>query len=144
MEKSKFKLAALPAFIHGKCPRCRRGDIFLNPVNGIYSREMNKVCPHCGSPYDIKSGYFYLAAIIKYTISVAEMAICAVTIHLLTGSRDLWLYFMGVVCLTIMLSPYNYRYSRIMLLHWLIPGMGYHPEMSKDKIDLPFIEPQSD
>jgi uncharacterized protein (DUF983 family) len=138
MEKSNFKLAALPAFIHGKCPRCRRGNIFVSTVKGTHSKEMNKICSHCGLTYDIKQGYSYLAVFMSFTMSLAEMVILATTIHILTESTDLWLYFMITVCIAILVSPFNFRYSKIVLLHWLMPGMRYDPEMGHDKTDQPF------
>jgi len=37
-----------------------------------------------------------------------------------------------IIGVGIVLSPFNFRYSRVILLHWLTPGLHYHPEMSRD------------
>jgi uncharacterized protein (DUF983 family) len=133
MENNNYKLAAWPAFVHGKCPRCRRGDIFVNSMYGFHGQAMNKTCPHCGLTYEIEPGYFYVAMLVSYAMNVAEMVTLAVAIHILTGSNNPWLYTAIILGLAVVLSPFNFRYSRIMLLHWLTPGLHYQPEMSKDK-----------
>jgi len=43
------------------------------------------------------------------------------------------LYVTIILGVAVILAPFNFRYSRVMLLHWLTPGLHYHPEMSEDK-----------
>ncbi|MDB5154688.1 MAG: hypothetical protein JWR54_3439 [Mucilaginibacter sp.] len=133
MENKIYKLAAWPAFVHGKCPRCRRGDIFVNRMYGFHGQVMNKTCPHCCLTYEIEPGYFYVAMLVSYAMNVAEMVTLAVVIHILTGSENPWLNIVIILGLAVVVSPFNFRYSRVMLLHWLTPGLHYHPEMSEEK-----------
>jgi uncharacterized protein (DUF983 family) len=122
-----------PAIIHAKCPRCRRGDMFATPMYGFKSQVMNKVCPHCGLDYEREPGYFYVAMLISYAMFAAEMITIAVAIHVLTGSNNPWVYVIVIIAIGVILAPFNFRYSRVMLLHWLTPGLHYHPELSGDK-----------
>jgi uncharacterized protein (DUF983 family) len=135
MENNNYKLAAWPAFVDAKCPRCRRGDIFANRMYGLQGQAMNKTCPHCNLTYEIEPGYFYVAMLISYAMNVAEIVTLAVAVYVLTGSDNPWHYILIILSFAVVLSPFNFRYSRVMLLHWLTPGLHYHPEMSKDKPD---------
>lgn len=134
MENNKYKLAGWPAFVHAKCPRCRRGDIFANPMYGFHGQVMNKTCSHCDLTFEIEPGYFYVAMLVSYAMNVAEMVTLCVALYVLTGSENPWIYSLIILGMALVLSPFNYRYSRVMLLHWLTPGLHYHPELSKDKL----------
>ncbi len=94
---------------------------------------MNKTCDHCGLTYEREPGYFYVSMLLSYAMFVAEMITLAVAIHVLTGSNNPWLYVSIIIGVGIILSPFNFRYSRVILLFWLTPGLHYHPEMSADK-----------
>lgn len=133
MNNQEIRLAQWPAIVHGKCPRCRRGNMFATPMYHLGSQVMNKTCPHCGMTFEREPGYFYVAMLVSYAMFVAEMVAMAVGIHTLTGSSDPWLYVGIILTVGVILSPFNFRYSRIILLHWLTPGLHYQPETSRDK-----------
>jgi uncharacterized protein (DUF983 family) len=133
MKDQKRPLPMWPAIIHAKCPQCRRGDMFATPMYGFKSQVMNKTCPHCGLTYEREPGYFYVAMLISYAMFVAEMITMAVAIHVLSGSNNPWVYVIVIIAVGVILAPFNFRYSRVMLLHWLTPGLHYHPELSGDK-----------
>jgi len=126
-------LPATPAFMHARCPRCRVGQMFTAAMYGIKPQGMNKTCPHCGLTFEREPGYFYVAMLISYAMFVAEMITLAVAISVLTGgSKNPWLYIGIILATGVILSPFNFRYSRVILLFWLTPGLHYHPEMSSD------------
>jgi uncharacterized protein (DUF983 family) len=134
MNNQENKLPMWPAIVHAKCPRCRRGDMFATPMYGFKSQQMNKTCPHCGLEFEREPGYFYVAMLVSYAMFVAEMITMAVALNVLTGSSNPWVYTAVILSVGVILSPFNFRYSRVMLLHWLTPGLHYHPEMSGDKV----------
>ncbi|GAC1300523.1 MAG: hypothetical protein NVSMB24_01310 [Mucilaginibacter sp.] len=133
MKEQEHALPIWPAIIHAKCPRCRRGDMFDTSMYSFKSQVMNKTCPHCGLTYEREPGYFYVAMLISYAMFVAEMITMAVAIHVLTGSNNPWVYVIVIIAVGVILAPFNFRYSRVILLHWLTPGLHYHPELSGDK-----------
>ncbi|TFF35490.1 DUF983 domain-containing protein [Mucilaginibacter psychrotolerans] len=133
MESQKFKIAVWPSFLHAKCPRCRRGRIFANSMYGFGGQKMNATCDHCHLTYEIEPGYFYVAMFVSYAMNVAEFITAVVAISVLTGSNNPWLYVIVVLAISVILSPFNFRYSRVILLYWLTPGLHYNPELSKDK-----------
>ena len=125
--------SAFNAALHAKCPKCRQGDMFANHMYGFGLQKMNKACPACDCTFEIEPGYFYVAMLVSYAMFVAEMITLAVAIHVLTASNNPWVYVGVIIATGIILSPFNFRYSRVMLLYWLTPGLHYHPEMSGDK-----------
>jgi hypothetical protein len=127
------KYPVWPAFIGSKCPRCRRGNMFANKMYGLHGQGMLKTCSHCGMTYEIEPGYFYVAMLLSYAMNVAEMTTIAVALSVLSGSDDPWLYCAVILSFAFILSPFNFRYSRVILLYWLTPGLHYHPELSEDK-----------
>lgn len=126
---SEFKSA-----LQAKCPRCRRGDMFTTSMYGLKLQKMNDNCPHCDVKFEREPGYFYVAMFISYGMNVLQMVIAGVLTYLITGNlEDPMLYILVIFPVIFILSPFNYRFSRVILLYWLTPGLNYNPALSKDK-----------
>ncbi|HTH82913.1 MAG TPA: DUF983 domain-containing protein [Mucilaginibacter sp.] len=125
-------VSALSAATHAKCPKCRRGDMFANNMYSLSSQKMNTQCPHCGFTFEIEPGYFYVAMFVSYAFNIAEMVSMAVAIYVLTGSHNPWLYVGALLGVSVLLSPFNFRYSRVVLLYWLTPGIHFDPNRERD------------
>lgn len=126
-ETPKFK-----AFIESRCPKCRRGKIFSGSMYSFRSAKMNEHCSHCGMKFEIEPGYFYAAMYISYALNVSQIIIVAMLTYWLSeGSENPWFYIGVILTAVILLSPFNYRYSRLILLHWLTPKIKYNPEYDK-------------
>ncbi|QKJ31160.1 DUF983 domain-containing protein [Mucilaginibacter mali] len=121
------------AMLHGKCPRCRRGDMFKGPMYSLRSAGMRDVCPHCNLLFEIEPGYFYAAMYVSYAMNVAELVTLALGTWLLTGNMESpWLYLSVILSGCLLLAPFNYRYSRILMLYWLSPKIHYQPHLDTD------------
>jgi len=115
---------------HAKCPRCRVGHVFTGATYAFKSQKMNETCPHCSLKFEREPGYFYVAMFVSYAFNVAEMIMVSVaaTLFGLTLIYDNLWYFIGILSITsVLFSPFNYRYSRMVLLYWLSPGLHYEP-----------------
>ncbi|RZK58407.1 MAG: DUF983 domain-containing protein [Pedobacter sp.] len=125
------RTSKLYAIVNGKCPQCRRGDIFTGSVFGFNIQKTNKNCTNCGLRFEIEPGYFYAAMYVSYAMNMAEMIGMGFSTYYLSGSKidfdDIWLYVGVIVFGSLILSPFNYRYSRILLLHLLSPKIKYKP-----------------
>ncbi len=119
---------------HARCPRCRIGKVFTGATYAFRAQKMNEVCPHCGLKYEREPGYFYVSMFVSYALNVAQMisvSVVAYACGLTLVYENLW-YFVGILFLTsILFSPFNYRYSRMILLYWLSPGLNYEPNRKK-------------
>ncbi|ASU36406.1 DUF983 domain-containing protein [Mucilaginibacter xinganensis] len=125
------ELKMWPSIVHARCPRCRVGKIYENPMYSLTGQKMLKKCPHCGMIYEREPGYFYAAMYVSYAFIVAELVSLSVGTSVLTGSTNPWLYTAVLLSVVAVLSPFNLRYSRVLLLHWFTPGLHYRPELSK-------------
>lgn len=123
--------SALNAALHARCPKCRQGNMFANSMYGFHGQKMHDSCPACGFIFESEPGYFYVAMFVSYAMNVAEMVTFAVGTYILTGSESPWLYVSILLGVSLLLSPLNFRYSRVALLYWLTPGLRYDPNRLK-------------
>jgi uncharacterized protein (DUF983 family) len=118
------------ALLHGKCPRCRKGDMFAHPASSLTRfNKMNEFCPHCGLRLEPEPGFYQGAMYVSYAITVAFLVTIGIALYLL-GDPSEWVYIGTVIGVMILLVPLNYRYSRILYLY-LIGGIKYDPGLSK-------------
>ncbi len=128
MAISKFQ-----AVLHSKCPKCRTGNMFEGRAYGLKRQKMHEHCPHCGFKFEIEPGYFYAAMYVSYAFSVGQVLISALITAWLTKSDSPWVYT-GVLFFTILVfAPFNYRYSRLVLLHYLSPKVSFNPDLAVKK-----------
>ncbi len=127
MEKIQ-QVSAFQAAMHAKCPRCREGDLFTGKAYGLKVQKMNETCAHCGLRFEREPGYFYVAMFVSYAFVVAELVTACVGLYLFTGYMEgPWPYLITAFVVALLFAPFNYRYSRVILLHWLTPGLHYQP-----------------
>jgi len=122
MAESRFSAVA-----QSKCPRCRVGRMFEGPVYGFKRQKMHEHCPHCGFKFEVEPGYFYAAMYVSYAFSVAEVVGLGLLTAALTRSESPWLYVGLLFGAILLFAPFNLRYSRLVLLHYLSPKITYNP-----------------
>jgi len=139
MEQHKnypYYISQWQGFSNGKCPRCRVGNAFIGSTYGFKAQKMNEECPHCGLKFERELGYFYVAMFVSYAMNVAEILTVTIAAYMLglePTEENLW-YYIGVLFITtVIFAPFNYRYSRLILLYWLSPGLHYEPHRSAPK-----------
>ena len=129
------KTSKLYALVNGKCPACRRGDIFTGSLYGFNIQRTNYSCSHCNQRFEIEPGYFYAAMYVSYAMNMGEMITMGFATYFLSGGRldfdSIWIYVAVIFLGSLFLSPFNYRYSRIILLHWLSPKIKYKVALDK-------------
>lgn len=109
--------------------------MFINPLFSFKSQDMHINCPHCGLKFERELGYFYVAMFVSYAMNVAEMLTVGMLTYVVTGNMDSpYLYVAVIIGGILVFSPFNFRYSRIILLYWLTQGLRYEPERTKDLI----------
>lgn len=124
------------AMLQAKCPRCRRGKMFKGSMYSFGGNTMLEHCPHCNLHFEIEPGYFYAAMYVSYAFNVAEAVTIAFITYFLTGNMESpWLYLGVILGGCFLLAPFNYRYSRVILLYWLSPKIHYLPYLDTDDIN---------
>lgn len=127
------KTSKLAAIVKAQCPKCRRGKIFSGSLYGFNLQKTNENCSHCGMRFEIEPGYFYGAMYVSYVFVVGEMLLIGLLTYLITGNdKSPWLYISSILVSILLLTPLNYRYSKVFLLHLLTPKIKYYPEYDTD------------
>lgn len=112
------KTSSAGAILHGKCPRCRKGDIFKHSSLNIPGfSKMHSHCPVCELNYEREPGFFFGAMYISYAFSVGIFITVGVALSFF-GDFSLNTYLIVVVSTVVLLLPFLFRYSRILFLHF--------------------------
>lgn len=120
----------LKSAIDGKCPRCRTGNMFAAPLLSFKSKRMLERCPACELKFEKEPGYFYVAMYVSYALSVAELVTACVLTYFLSGNLESpWLYVIVALAVTLIMAPFNNRYSRIILLYLMTPSFKFNPKV---------------
>ena len=102
---------------------------------------MNKHCPHCGFKFEMEPGFFYVAMFVSYAFSVAQfVAVCIAAYVLSGGSESPWLYLIACTLTAVLLSGFNFRYSRVIQLYWLAPNLSFNENYYGDRYKKPVSE----
>lgn len=117
------------ALLVGKCPRCHTGSIFAFPVTRL-SRftRMNEACPHCGVSLQPEPGFYQGAMYVSYGFTVSVLGILYGVLYLL-GDPAEWVYLVTIISILVLLTPVNFRYSRIVYLY-LFGGIKFDASRS--------------
>lgn len=115
------------ALLQGKCPRCRKGDIFKYTIGDHFFQfnKMNETCPHCEVRLEPEPGFYQGAMYVGYGITIMVIILVSLILYLV-GHPEAWVYTTTVIGTMILLIPFNYRYSRIIYLY-LFGGIGFDP-----------------
>ncbi len=107
------------ALLNGKCPRCREGSIFTYPVSKIaHFNVMNEMCPHCGVRLEPEPGFYQGAMYVGYGITIGCLIVISLILYVLIKPTSDWTYILSNIGFMICIAPLNYRYSRILYLHF--------------------------
>lgn len=125
----------LKALMEARCPQCRTGKIFVGNTYSFHKQRTNDICPYCGLEFEIEPGYFYAAMYVSYAMAVLEILIIGFITYLLSHSESPWLYSVILFLAILVLAPFNYRYSRLLLLFYMTPKIKYNPKYQQDNLE---------
>jgi hypothetical protein len=109
-----------------RCPRCRDGKLFQNPVNIRFTKNMlmNKNCPVCGQPTEIEVGFYYGTSYVSYALSVTLSVFSLVAWWVIIGlstEDDRFFFWLGFnAILLVLLQPWLMRVSRSFWISWFV------------------------
>ena len=136
MEKQKPKRGYLPSVLSCRCPRCREGKLFKNPVSISLKKNMamNERCPVCGQATDIEVGFYYGTGYVSYLVALVISAICFALWWIIIGfsfTDNRFLYWIiSNSVLLILLQPWLMRFSRSLWISWFV---RYDPDWEENK-----------
>lgn len=112
-----------------KCPRCRRGEMFVNknPYRKFgldYMLKMHDRCPVCNQKFELETGFWYGTGYVSYGLTVLLSVFTFLLWWLIIGFSltddrlTYYLIFNGV--LIIALQPWFMRFSRVLYLYFFV------------------------
>lgn len=117
------------ALLKAKCARCRKGDMFKS---GILNQKMHERCTTCDLYFERHPGYFYVSMFVSYALAVAEIVTLSLATFIISGgSENVYLYLLIILSAVVILSPFNYKFSRVLQMHFLDPGLKYQPDFAQ-------------
>ena len=110
------------SIIQEKCPRCQTGKMFKYPATNLAKfTDMNEKCSVCNLHFEIEPGFYWGAMYVSYAITTGMMLVLGTLTFLIGNNPDFW-YYIGIICGSVILTaPFIYRFSRVVLLHFISP-----------------------
>lgn len=65
---------------------------------------------------------------VSYAMVVLELLVFIYIAYQITKSESIGIYIGVVLATILLLAPFNFRYSRLLLLHYLTPKVKYDPK----------------
>lgn len=120
-----------------RCPRCRRGPMFVHP-NPYYKLslknifDMHRNCPVCGQRYEMEQGFWYGTGYVSYALavalSVATFVAWWVLIGVSTSDNRVMYWFLTNAAILIITQPWLMRLSRVIYMRFFV---SYDPDFEK-------------
>lgn len=126
MTEKRTHRSYLESALGCRCPRCRQGKLFANPISIKLKKNMtmNKVCPVCGQPTEIEVGFYYGTSYVSYALTVALSVASLIAWWVLIGlsvNDNRFFYWMGInAVLLLTLQPWLMRLSRSLWISWFV------------------------
>lgn len=100
-----------------RCPKCRKGKVFKGGMYNLSKfSETNEFCSHCNHRFEEEPGFFWASMYFSYAIGVAIVLTTGFVIYLCCDPNA-WIYTIVSVSVILLLLPFNFRYSRMLLLY---------------------------
>ena len=99
----------LVALLKLRCSHCLQGRVFASLW------RMHETCPVCGIRFEREQGYFMMAIFVGYVLSIALLAPVLLALYLI--GVTLYVYVLASVLVLFLLSPFIFRYGRVIWLH---------------------------
>lgn len=100
-----------------KCPRCRQGSIFTEPLNMMSPLSMPARCEYCGQKTEPETGFYFGAMMVSYGIS-AWLFLTIAFIMVFYFKLTVELTMVWIVFLAVLMWIWLMRYSRSLWLHF--------------------------
>jgi len=114
------------AIMQQKCPRCRKGNVFVHPSYHSKFMDMYTYCPVCECQYEVEPGFFWGSMYVNYAFSVGVGLILGFLTYYLLNDPAVWIYLTIIIGALVALTPLFFRYSRILML-FAFSGIKYDP-----------------
>jgi uncharacterized protein (DUF983 family) len=106
-----------------RCPRCRRGSIFLSSIY-LGFPKMCQRCPACDLKFQREEGYFLGAMYISFGLALVIIALIAAVLWAVTG----WWITTDVIWAVVLFLPLAPSISLFARVLWIYLDQAFDPE----------------
>ena len=120
------KPTKIKSILMQKCPKCREGNLFVdpNPYHFSTTMRMPKNCPVCGQLFELETGFYFGTGYVSYALSIMLIAaiftIWAVTFKLSFNNSSIYWCLGTSISLLLMLQVVIQRISRAIWLSFFV------------------------
>ena len=126
-DKTDHKPSLILSVFENKCPRCRRGKLYMHA--NVYDlkrfMKMNDRCPVCGQALDMEPGFYYGTNMVSYALAVLFSILTFVvwwfTIGFSLQDKRFFTWLAVNAVLLVLLQPPLMRLSRTVWLAFFVP-----------------------
>ena len=125
--KSTEKPNLILSVLSNRCPRCRKGKLFLqpNPYKLKSMMQMHETCTVCGQLFELETGFYMGTGYVSYGLSVAFTGFFFVFWYLAFGmsiSDNSIFWWLGAnTILLLLIQPLLQRLSRSIWIACFVP-----------------------
>lgn len=100
-----------------KCPKCKKGQVFIKNQNIFSLPVMLNHCSNCNYRFEREPGYFIGAMYLSYALSVFQGGVVFLLCYFLFPTLSItWVVSLILITL-ILFTKKNYKWSRILYLY---------------------------
>jgi uncharacterized protein (DUF983 family) len=116
-----MKKSIAQSILQLKCPKCRKGELFLKPGLFVYRKILNmpKNCERCGFKFEIEPGFWLGALWMSYPfviIVITPFIIVAIS----RNDIDIWAIILGLIATLLLFLPLTLRMGRSIWIHLFV------------------------
>ena len=109
-----------------RCPQCHKGKVFQHAnLFSFKTIHMNHACPVCNLDFQKEPGFYWGAMYASYALGVAEAFITYFICQIFGAGTYDWINLCVIVAVLLLLSPFNFRFSRLIWLY-VFPGINHY------------------
>lgn len=125
---TKQAKSGFEAVLKKKCPRCRKGNMFLySAFNFTKFHKMREQCEVCGQHFEPETGFYWGAMYISYAMSVAVCVTLGIAVNIIFNNPDVNVYIGVIVAAILLLAPFTFQYARVIMLHF-VSKIRFNPD----------------
>lgn len=112
---------AILSVLQNRCPRCRKGPLFVNPNPYVYRdmSKMHKSCPACQQDFVIEPGFYFGATYVSYGLNFMYLIPLYVFLYVVMDMAFNTIVLIVLASLPLMM-PLIYRASRSAFLAFYV------------------------
>jgi uncharacterized protein (DUF983 family) len=123
------EISMAQGILQGRCPVCREGAVFQNPMMSLNFLQHHEHCSVCATRFEVEPGFFWGAMYFNYAFNIGMLAAMGLFMYFVLHVENPLVYIFGMLSPVILSIPLTGRLSRMLWIYWFGP-FRYQPDRS--------------